>query len=644
VHHCTIEDAQAELMAVECFCRVEEVEKNYMDDQTRSSTSIAPYLNVQQAFYPSFGGAGNRIVFLSTSTGVPQVWEVAWATGQSTIPWPDQRTFEADRVMGVWCSPAADDPRIIFARDHGGNENAQLFCLDEHGEIELTAGYEHAMHMFESWARDGSEVMFAANRRDPARFDLIVRTKDGTERTVWQNDAPGYLHHATYAPDGRRAVVVRTASSFSHELFEVDLVVGGARAIGPANVRYEALAYADDRDSLLVLTDLESDFLFVGRLDLQTGEIVPVVATSWDIDQMAVSPDARLLAYVVNEDGVSRLYVRELATSTDRAAPIADDIPGVVAWLDGQLAWSQDSQRLAFSYTSATRTNDIFVWGLETHAVAAATRSAHGGLPAAAFTAPELIRYPTFDAREIPAWFFRPLNDAPAPAVVLVHGGPEGQFVSNFNFLVQYLVAQGYAVLAPNVRGSTGYGKAYSHLDDVRLRMDSVTDLAYAARWLQVHPAIDGARVAVYGGSYGGFMVLAALTTYPELWAAGVDVVGISNFVTFLERTSAYRRGHREAEYGNLESDREFLHDISPINHIEKIAAPLLVIHGANDPRVPLNEAQQLVAALDERGVPTQLLVFDDEGHGLVKLKNKLVAYPVIVEFLNEHLRGVKPT
>ncbi len=164
---------------------------------------------------------------------------------------------------------------------------------------------------------------------------------------------------------------------------------------------------------------------------------------------------------------------------------------------------------------------------------------------------------------------------------------------------MQYFIACGYAVLVPNVRGSTGYGKAYSHLDDVRLRMDSVQDLAHAARWLQAQPSIDWRRLAVYGGSYGGFMVLATLTTNPELWAAGVDVVGISNFVTFLENTSAYRRGHREAEYGSLEHDREFLEQISPINHVQNIAAPLLVIHGANDPRVPVGEAEQLVAALD---------------------------------------------
>lgn len=193
-------------------------------------------------------------------------------------------------------------------------------------------------------------------------------------------------------------------------------------------------------------------------------------------------------------------------------------------------------------------------------------------------------------------------------------------------------------MLVPNVRGSTGYGKAYSHLDDVRKRMDSVADLAYIVDWIKTQPDLDAERVAVYGGSYGGFMVLSALTTYPDLWKAGVDIVGISSFVTFLENTSDYRRSHRESEYGSLEHDREFLDSISPINHVDNIVAPLFIIHGANDPRVPLSEAEQLAEILESKDVPVELLVFEDEGHGLAKLHNKLVAYPRVVEFLNQYV------
>jgi dipeptidyl aminopeptidase/acylaminoacyl peptidase len=220
------------------------------------------------------------------------------------------------------------------------------------------------------------------------------------------------------------------------------------------------------------------------------------------------------------------------------------------------------------------------------------------------------------------------------------HGGPAGQTRPIFSPVIQMMLANGYAVFEPNVRGSTGYGKTYQMLDEVRKRMDSVADLAFGARWLQAQPGIRGDRLAVMGASYGGFMVLSSLTTYPELWAAGVDIVGISNFVTFLEKTSAYRRAHREGEYGSLENDRDLLEGISPLNHADKIRAPLLVLHGRNDPRVPLNEAEQLVAALKSRNVPVEFLVFDDEGHGIVKLKNQLVAYPAVMDFLEKHLKG----
>jgi dipeptidyl aminopeptidase/acylaminoacyl peptidase len=263
------------------------------------------------------------------------------------------------------------------------------------------------------------------------------------------------------------------------------------------------------------------------------------------------------------------------------------------------------------------------------------------GVDSGELSEPEHIQYPTFDGRQIPGLFYQsPAAQGPAPCVVFVHGGPEGQYRPTFQPMVQGLVAAGFAVLAPNVRGSSGYGRTYLHLDDVRQRMDSVADLAYAVHWLRDTGRADPKRIAVYGGSYGGFMVLAALTTYPDLWAAGVDLVGIANFVTFLENTGPWRRHLREAEYGSLERDREFLEEISPINRVERIRAPLLVIHGANDPRVPIGEAEQMVSRLRSLGRTVEFLRLEDEGHQIAKLKNKLVAFPMAVDFLKRHLLG----
>ncbi|HZG68702.1 MAG TPA: S9 family peptidase [Herpetosiphonaceae bacterium] len=605
---------------------------------------ITRYLNVQQAYSPHFTADGTHILFISTITGTPQLWRVpASSTAEATL-WPEQLTFDNERVLGVWTSPVAGDSRLIFARDTGGDENAGLFLLepDTGYETALTAGHAGIMHTFGAWSSDGRQIVFAANRRNRAHFDLYLQPLDGKAQIIWRHDEPGFLTDAAFSPDGTRLLVVRRRSSFEHDLFELDLQTGTVSNISPGTgaTRYEAVDYAADGHTIILNTDLDADFLHIVRLHRENGDVTSLIRADWDIEHMTAAPDGRHLAYCINQDGQSLLCLLDLETGKTRTAPRLDDAPGVVAWLDARLHFSADASRLVFSFTSATRTSDIWVWEPATEKVTAVTRSAHGGLLPSVFVAPELVRYPTFDGRAIPAWFYRPQtpDSEPAPAIVVVHGGPESQFVPYFHFFVQFFVNNGFAALAPNVRGSTGYGKPYSHLDDVRRRMDSVADLAHAAHWLKQQACIDGRRLVVYGGSYGGFMVLAALTTYPDLWAAGVDIVGISSFVTFLERTSSYRRQSREAEYGSLEHDREFLESIAPINHVDKIRVPLMVIHGANDPRVPLGEAEQLVAALRQREVPVELLVFDDEGHGVIKLKNKQVAYPAIIDFLAKHL------
>jgi dipeptidyl aminopeptidase/acylaminoacyl peptidase len=608
---------------------------------------ILRYLNIHQAYAPDLDSQGRRLYFLSNISGIPQIWRLCTDGGARSHPWPEQITVGADRVMMHWTCPAPDAASLIFARDAGGDERAQFFLFDPSpaDEIPLTAGHEKAMHLFGRWLPDGRRFLFAANRRDQAIFDLYLQDlSQERPRLVWQNPQPGYLLSMALSPRADRALFVRAAASFQHDLFAIRLDNGQVRRLNPPDkaARFAVGGYDAHGEQAFLLTDLDSDFLYLARMDLASGEITPLVAPSWDVELMALSPDRSALAYTVNVEGASQLYLLDLTSGESRQAPLPDDAPGVVAMWDGRLRFSADSRQVLFSFTSAVQPSEAYAWDLAANRVARLTFSSTAGIPHDSFRAPELIRYPTFDGRQIPAWFYRPQENHPKPypVILFVHGGPEAQFRPYFNFLIQYFLHHGYAVLAPNVRGSTGYGKRYSHLDDVEKRMDSVADLAHAAQWLRAQRQVDGQRLVLYGGSYGGFMVLAAMANYPDLWAAGVDIVGISNFVTFLENTSAYRRAHREAEYGSLERDRAFLERISPIHHVDRIRAPLMVIHGANDPRVPVGEARQIARALQARGVPVELLIFEDEGHGLVKLKNKQVAYPAIVRFLAQHLRS----
>jgi dipeptidyl aminopeptidase/acylaminoacyl peptidase len=301
-------------------------------------------------------------------------------------------------------------------------------------------------------------------------------------------------------------------------------------------------------------------------------------------------------------------------------------------------AWrfAKDGRRIAFQFTSARVPGDVWCYDTDSGELTRLTQSPCP-VDTDALTEPEMHRFESFDGESIPVFLYRPARPNGA-VVVVVHGGPEGQSRPIWNPIIGALVDRGFAVAVPNVRGSTGYGKRYQHLDDRRKRLDSVADLGALHDWLGSVDGIDADRAALYGGSYGGYMVLAGLTMQPERWAAGVDIVGISSLVTFLHNTSAYRRRVREREYGFLDTDLDFLHEASPLTHVDQLRAPLFIIHGANDPRVPLSEAEQLYATLKDKGIRSELLVYADEGHGLQKLANRLDAYPKAIDFLEEVL------
>jgi dipeptidyl aminopeptidase/acylaminoacyl peptidase len=602
---------------------------------------VERFFNIRAAYGPSYAPDGGRVAFIATITGVPQVWVMAAEGG-----WPDPVTFGADRVMTVNWSPVGE--QLVFARDVGGNECAQLFLVNADGSDERRLTHDlGAMHLFGAWAPDGQTIYYTANQRDRSRYDVYaLDLATGAERLLWANDQTGYLLASQVAPHSlpARLLLSLARSSMDNDLYELTLdETPSLRHLTPhtGEARFLSPAYSADGRGVFCATDQDRDLAAVVYLSTHDQGQVVIAEPAAEVEEVAASADGRWLAWAENVDGRHTLHALDLEERGRRSAALPAGVLGTppADLVLPALTFSPAGPVVGFGFSTPTRTSDVWAWNAATNTVAALTHSSHAGIPASALTEPDLVHYPTFDGRQIPAWFYRAGRPGERrPVVVFVHGGPEGQTQAMLYPVIQYLTHRGYHVLAPNVRGSSGYGKAYLNLDNVEKRPDSVADLAHAALWLRTQPEVDGNRIAVYGGSYGGFMVLAAITRYPELWAAAVDIVGIANFVTFLENTGAYRRAIREAEYGSLARDRELLTALSPIHQAERITAPLFVIHGRNDPRVPLEEAEQVVAALRRRNVPVELAVYADEGHGLVKLANKLDAFPRVAAFLDEHL------
>ena len=601
---------------------------------------IERYLNVRSAFGASFRADGT-LSFRMDTTGTPQVWTVPEAGA-----WPTQRTFYDERV--TFASPSPERAETVFGMDDGGDERGSLFRLDDEGRItELTQ--PDAKHRWGGWSHDGDRIAFASNRREESVFDVYVRPRDGTDgdaRRLLEGD--GWLSVAGWSPDDSRLLVHEARSNVDTDVYVLDIESGALAALtgegfpgdgntGDEAVRYKSLSWGPDGEYVYCCSDRDGDTLSLVRLDADDGGLETVVdGGTWNVDGVAIDDGTGRIAYSRNVDGYTELTVGDL--DGGRIDPRPD--PELPAGLAGGVAFDDGADRFAVTVTTDTHNANVYVVDIETGAAERWTQAPTAGIPESTFVESDPVRYGTFDGREIPGYLSVPetVPEGGAPTIVDVHGGPESQRRPSFSALKQYLLAHGYAVFEPNVRGSTGYGREYAALDDVEKRMDAVADVEAAAAWLADRSEVDGDRLIVKGGSYGGFVALAALTEYPDVWAAGVDVVGIANFVTFLENTGSWRRALREAEYGSLEDDRKLLESISPINSMDRIEAPLFVLHGENDPRVPVGEARQVAEAAEAAGVPVETLVFEDEGHGISKRENRIEAYAAIVEFLDRHV------
>lgn len=559
---------------------------------------------------------------------------------------------------------------VVVVHDEGGDENAQLSLLRLEGGPAALPRLPATLDALEPLVRQTGVMhrlldvkpgllLYAGNARNHVDFDVhLLELGSGGSRVVF--DRGGSVDAASVSPDGRRVVLSldSRALPMSAHLLLVDMAdpTADPRAVTDPGVagRHDGAAWFPDGDSLLYATDSDFDTTLVGRHDLTTGRFTPVVAhDEWDV-QAWLSPGGRTLLVETLVDGESRLGLHDPGTGQLRHAV---HLPGEGTAAAGNVGyplpepvWSPDSRTVAVSFAAPGVPGDVLLLDAATGKVTAQTDSAASLRTVGHVSLPESHLVPTPDGERVPCFVYPAIrsggvrvdgaaSDKPGSAVLVIHGGPEGQSTRTFAPITQALASAGHTVLVPNVRGSTGYGRRWYSLDDGPRRLDSVADLAALHAWLPTQ-GLDPGRAALWGGSYGGYMVLAGLAFQPALWAAGVDIVGISSLVTFLENTSAYRRAYREREYGRLESDRRLLEEASPLGRIDHVRAPLFVIHGANDPRVPLSEAEQLVAAVRSRGVECELRVYADEGHGLAKRANRLDAYPAAVASLTRWLDG----
>ena len=563
----------------------------------------------------------------SNLSGTMQLYTVARTGGEL------QAVTSFDEPVSGTYLPTCDE--ILFLKDEGGNERHQIYRVDDDGtNVRTITNDPDHIHRIGGVTRDGTTISITSNRHNGVDFDVYVHDlATGDERCVF--DMGGWCEAGGFSPDGRMLAVSRlTNRSMDNDVYIVDLDTGDALHVAPheSEAAVSAPRWLPDGSAFYFSTDIDRDFAGIARYDMGNRTWQYVIERDWGL-WCAIDWPGRSLLVTTNEEGYTRLDLHDPDTLQFRDTVDLPG-PGIAA-----AAFSHDGRFMRLTFLSSSEAGDAWVCDLATAQLTRLTESP-SAVPREVFVEPEIERFASFDGEQIPVFVYRPREaTGDVPVVAVIHGGPESQFVPTFNPVVQYLVHRGYAVVAPNVRGSTGYGKRYTRLDDKRKRLDSVRDLEALHGWLRAYPGLDASRAALWGGSYGGYMVLAGLAFQPDLWAAGVDIVGVSSFVTFLENTSPWRRAFREREYGSLEEDRDFLHDVSPLTHVDKIKAPLFIIHGTNDPRVPLAEAHQLHAALEAKGVATDLLVYPDEGHGLAKLKNRLDAYPKAIDFLDRILR-----
>jgi dipeptidyl aminopeptidase/acylaminoacyl peptidase len=608
---------------------------NIPDAPAELMDSVDGYLSARQATPLGWSPRGQLLI--STRFGdVEQLHVVEQAAGERR-----QLTFLHEPITEADFSPDPTRIGFFFLKDVGGNENAQIYYqrLGEPRPKLLTDG--KSLNGAALWSSSGREIAFFSTARDGVNHDIyIVEPSAGTlpHLAVTGDDAAWYP--LDWSPDDRKLLVLKYVSIGEGYLYVVDLASGQKREVDPASgkVGIAGAKFSRDGQGVYLISDRDSEFKKVRYVNLFTAEkTILSDHIPWDIEELAISRDGHYLAYVSNEAGASRLNMVDLRAHQDLAPPRLP-APGII----DHVKFDAEGKRLVFGFASAASPRDAYVLDLATNRLDAWTHSEAGPVDTTKFVTPRLTQFPTFDRkdgglRQEPVYVYEPATPGLHPVLLVLHGGPESQFRPGFDPWLQYVVNElGFAVVAPNLRGSSGYGKAYLALDNGMQRDDVVKDLGAIIVWVSSQSMFDRKRVAVAGGSYGGFLALSALANYGDRLIGGVDLAGIGDFISFLTNTAPYRQSQQRAEYGDERDPemRAYLRRISPLTNADRISKPLLVVHGKNDPRVPLSEAEQIVARLRSRGGEVWYLQAKDEGHGFRKKQNRDAYYRTFAQFI----------
>jgi dipeptidyl aminopeptidase/acylaminoacyl peptidase len=597
------------------------------------ATAVQRYQNYRAASFQDWLADGS--ILIATRFGATQQIHRVTAPGGDRT----QITFQSEPVAGAVAIPGTE--RFLFVRDTGGDEWFQVYAAGLAGDpVQLTeSGTRNGSPAF---SPDGKLLAYSRAIKGSAEYSIYVADPSDARSAKSVYREVSSIGPDDISADHTQVLFTRGISNRESKLFMLDLGSGKATPIAPkaGKVLYTNARFARDGRSVYAISTKDSDVGRLVQIDLASGkDTVLTPDLKWDVENFAISDDDRLLAYAVNEDGFSSVVVRDLVTR--RALPQPQLPRGVLQ----NMAFSPDKTKLAFDLSTATSAGDVWTWEVTGGTLARWTTSELGGLDPAKLAEPQLVRFKSFDGLSVPALVYRPVGVAPdvrTPVIMDIHGGPEAQTRPSWNVGAQYFAAVlGATVILPNVRGSTGYGKRYADLDNAEKREDSVKDIGALLDWIATQPNLDKNRVVVYGQSYGGYMSLAVSTHYADRLSGSVERYGISDFASFLKNTEAYRRDNRRAEYGDERDPKmqAVFKRIAPLANVAKITKPMLVMQGANDPRVPKSESDQVVAGIRANGVETWYVVFADEGHGFQKKPNNDLRREVETVFLRKLFR-----